>query len=136
MGMKKKILSALLELRRQVHMGNYPCTGICNFVDTFVDTFVDNFTDYYEHQDYCHYCLSQAIRQWPKFSGDRTYPVPCGDMRPECAYDVYSCGVLRGRWMWESAEYGMVRRELLDFLIEHFEKQVAAEAVDWTLQCR
>jgi hypothetical protein len=38
--------------------------------------------------------------------------------------------------MWESAEYGMVRRELLDFLIEHFEKQVAAEAVDWTLQCR
>ena len=118
--MNKKILSALLELRRQVHMGNYPCTGICNFVDSF--------TDYYEHQDYCHYCLSQAIRQWPKFSGDRTYPVPCGDMRPECAYDVYSWGVRRGRWMWESGEYGMVRRELLDFLITYFEGEVNASS--------
>jgi hypothetical protein len=117
MGMNKKILSALLELRRQVHMGNYPVTGICNFVDDFTD-----------NHGLTKYCLSRAIRQWPKFSGDRTYPVPCGDMCPECAYDMYSCGVLRGRWLWESAEYGMVRRELLDFLITYFEGEVNASS--------
>lgn len=114
--MKNKILAALLELRRQVQKGDYPVTGICNFVECAVEHDVECAVGPGELS----YYLSRAMRQWPKFSGDSLYPVPCGGMSPERAYDGFTGSAHRGRWLWEFAEYGMVRRELLDFLIEHF----------------
>ncbi len=112
--MKNRILAALLELRTQVQKGDYPVTGICNFV--------------YHSDDYeiTSYYLSRAIRKWPKFSGDATYPVPCDGITPKTAYDLHLSDIRRCRWLWESEEYGTVRRELLDFLIEHFKGMVDA----------
>lgn len=107
--MKNKILAALLELRRLVRNGDYQVTGICNFVDTL--TAYDTLT-----YDYLYW----AMRQWPKFSGNSSYPVPCEGESPDRAYDMFIGSAHRGHWLWESVEYGMVRRELLDFLIEHF----------------
>lgn len=65
--------------------------------------------------------LYTAFQAWPKFSGQKTWPVPCpmGES-PEQAYS--SAG---SHTMWNAKDpYGALRLELLDFLIEHFEAKL------------
>ena len=60
--------------------------------------------------------LEAQIRKWPKYSGNSTYPVPCpkgGD--PQLAWSSHYPNLWQG-------EYGDLRRELLDFLINELEQ--------------
>lgn len=58
--------------------------------------------------------MSHAMTKWPKYSGELGYPVPGVDgLGAEYVYDaVEGCNMYEG-------EYGQLRRELLDFLIEY-----------------
>lgn len=67
--------------------------------------------------------LNAAFQAWPKFSGQKSWPVPCPNGgAPEVAYSSAGKHV-----MWNAQEpYGALRLELLDFLIEHFGKMANA----------
>lgn len=56
--------------------------------------------------------------EWPRHSGDDTYPVPHPWMEAEEGF--YSCDAL-----WAAGTYGDSRRELLDYLIEELTKRTA-----------
>lgn len=115
------ILTALVELRADIDRGKSPVTGICHAVSArhyellYTGPFKSDLLDF-------------AVREWPGFSGNRVYPVPCNRRDPEAAYDAYARSNKRGWWLWESPKYGMKRRELLDFLIMHFEGKVNASS--------
>jgi len=119
MGINTKILAALVDVRTEVLAGNYPVTGICNAV---VYPMPDEFATEVD------ILLQKAIREWPGCSGDWAYPVPHPYMSADDAYGRYTTTLRRGWWMWESPEYGMKRRELLDFLITYFEGEVNASS--------
>lgn len=60
------------------------------------------------------------VPQWPKFSGDAIFPIPCpkGGFAEE-AYYAHTYGQ-----MWDKGgEYGRLRWELLDWCIAELEKQ-------------
>ncbi len=58
---------------------------------------------------------------WPPFSGDRAAPVPwCGGVSPMAAYKI----AFAGGGLWEG-EYGKRRRELLDYVINYLEDELA-----------
>ena len=55
--------------------------------------------------------MRELSREWPLFSGDPEYPVPCPDLDPFEAYvSPYK------KW---SGPYGEARLDLLQFLIEN-----------------
>lgn len=59
--------------------------------------------------------LKKAMTEWPKYSGDRMYPVPA-PRYPHAASKAF----LECANMWDkNAEYGALRWELLDWLIAH-----------------
>lgn len=68
----------------------------------------------------CMTVLSQIIPLWPKYSGEKWYPVPGIGMGPE---EQYNHAKSKG-YMWDtSTEYGMLRYELLDFCINYLQKK-------------
>lgn len=62
--------------------------------------------------------LTEAFTHWPRFSGNKAYPVPHSVLTPEKAY--YSKKLPK----WEG-EYGEARKELLEFLIKYIEHKLA-----------
>ena len=60
--------------------------------------------------------LRRLFRLWPKFSGCAVYPVPGSGA-------AFSRAVSTKR-LW-SGEYGKLRKELLNFMIEQLEKELA-----------
>lgn len=58
---------------------------------------------------------------WPKYSGSPRYPVPNPYDNDESPRDVYAHPDPEGMWSTDTP-YGVLRRELLDFLIEKFTK--------------
>lgn len=64
--------------------------------------------------------ISDAMKMWPKNSGNENFPVPsvCGDSP---LFDFHNAQV--NVCMWEGA-YGELRKELLAFLINHFDARV------------
>lgn len=62
--------------------------------------------------------IYEVAREWPRHSGDDTYPVPHPWMEAEEGFD--SCGAL-----WAGVDYGGSRRELLDYLIEELTNRTA-----------
>ena len=62
----------------------------------------------------------QVFQQWPKYSGDPTYPVPCpyGQRNP---IDAYSHGV-RTDSMY-TGPYGELRKELAAFIADYLEEE-------------
>ena len=69
--------------------------GICALVDDYCMEELEDVHDY----------LEAMFMDWPKFSGDLAFPIPG---RAEAYFS-------RDRW---SGEYGALREELLQFLIE------------------
>lgn len=65
-------------------------------------------------------CIVPWFEQWPKFSGDISYPVPSTDKSLD-EYHIY-CEYNKDDRLW-TGEYGDLRKELLDFLIERFKAQ-------------
>ncbi|ASD52151.1 hypothetical protein KNT64_gp199 [Pseudomonas phage PspYZU05] len=55
--------------------------------------------------------FNEITTKWPKFSGDKGYPVP-GTHGDSAEYAYYNCYIWKG-------EYGDLRKELLDFAIEY-----------------
>lgn len=62
--------------------------------------------------------LTKLMITWPKFSGNECFPVPSPDLE-ESSQEVYR----RTHDEW-SGEYGALRYELLDFLIDELTKVV------------
>lgn len=60
--------------------------------------------------------LQRLFSLWPKYSGDQTFPIPGG-------YVAYQSAAWSTA-MW-SGEYGALRKELLNFMIEQLEKELA-----------
>ena len=61
----------------------------------------------------CETHMRRLMRQWPKFSGSCSYPVPHPTEHPEHAYDI-ACSEQR----WDpDTEYGANRLELFEFLL-------------------
>ena len=106
----KEHLSAVLEAMIRVKGGEIDATifGICFNTSQIVG---DDGCVAYDVIEY----LSP---KWPKYSGDIAYPVPSpnGKETPMYAYN-YSDNLWTG-------EYGQLRYELLDFLIEELTKAV------------
>ena len=74
--------------------------------------------DYYYLGDatYGRFELRRLFRLWPKYSVDIVYPVPGGHVAYRSAAGT--------KFMW-SGEYGKLRKELLNFMIEQLEKELA-----------
>lgn len=103
---------ALLKLREAVKDGRQLRSGICgNLVHLGGDESL----------------IRGYFHRWPKFSGNRYYPVPsptggkAADYYDNCVgWRAWPHGLVR----WEGA-YGALRIELLDFLIEEIGKECA-----------
>lgn len=108
-----QLLQALLTLRQQVDAGeNNLYAGICISVDEVM---------YINGVPMCDSTHARArrkeiFRTWPKFSGTLSYPVPSTnpELSAEACFHFTS-----DKW---SGEYGQLRRELLDYLIEELSK--------------
>lgn len=107
-------LQALEELREDIrsgHLESYSEYGICHNVCTRGGDDDD---------------LRRYFHRWPKFSGNFGYPVPNpedwgeGGTLPENAAEGAEDAYIRhcGRGTMYSEEYGALRLELLDFLID------------------
>lgn len=96
----KEYLQSVLDAFIRVKAGELdkPECGICHNATVISGRWVYTLVGY----------LSQG---WDKYSGNRTYPVP------------YKVGDT-DKW---TGEYGQLRYELLDFLIEELTKKVGAE---------
>lgn len=92
--------------------------GLCKYFQYKVDYYLPHL-DY--HKDYRDY-LRNKWENWDKFSGNRTFPVPCEGVSPSAAYTAV-------QYKWDSSsQYGRDRRELLDFLIEEVKKDIKRES--------
>lgn len=90
----------------------YPEQGICRNVAEYVEEVVHEITIMHDVLD----ALTDLMVSWPKYSGDEDYPVPGG----RDAYLVSSWD--KTLWARYEHEYGALRWELLDWLIETLEK--------------
>lgn len=65
-----------------------------------------------------HFIAKYAVfREWPEFSGDDSYPVPCPDDIEFCdAVDIFDN---TGGKDYYRGEYGAARVRLLYFIIDH-----------------
>ena len=99
---KQAVLAALY----RVKFSAFKTLGICRKFDCY----------YLGDATYGHFELRRLFRLWPKYSGDIVYPVPGG-------HEAFWSAV-RYETTW-SGEYGKLRKELLNFMIEQLEKELA-----------
>ena len=104
---KAEVLSTLKTIRDGIKS---PGMSICGLVDYRVHNV---------HKGSIGILFSRIWVNWPKFSGSIRYPVPSPNGRPPSEEYYWA----QGGTMWEG-EYGKLRLELLDFLIEELEKQL------------
>lgn len=68
--------------------------------------------------------MKAAMREWPKYSGCRVYPVPTRTDVPSAALAQMAYMRENNRSLWDAGtEYGRLRWELLDWLIKHPDMQ-------------
>lgn len=104
----KKIALGRAELDRDAGEKFFPGIGICNNIDEMLPW---RGLRGYCSQKQCRDALCDAIASWPKHSGSDTYPIPGGGV----AYQEHK--MARDQWD-ASSEYGRLRFELLDWIIE------------------
>lgn len=64
------------------------------------------------------YEFQELIKSWPKFTGGSAYPIPGpGNMNAGYAFNKH-----KGHDAMYNSEYGMLRRELLDYMIQATEE--------------
>ena len=115
-------LQLMLDAALDIKAGNFnEGYGICGNIDHKVTNAMDvKFPEYVIDDDLTMYSpriLKQAFYTWPKFSGDVNFPIndPNGI---ETAEDVY---VRSHKWI---GEYGALRFELLDHVIDFLKKEI------------
>lgn len=92
-----------------------PNMAICSNLDAI-------YTEVYGSTHYWGDLLKHLFRRWSKFSGNPYYPVPhLEQLDPEDAFD----NVLYGNTNFWVGEYGSLRIELLDFIIDTLTKEEA-----------
>lgn len=108
MAQQRPLLEALKHLKSQERK----LYGICVYVEEYLD---EHFPDFpFDDLE----TIGGLAKNWPKWSGDGTYPVPaptCHQEKPDSHCWAY-CHLPK----WQG-EYGQLRMELLDFLIEELE---------------
>lgn len=111
-------IHVLKKIREQVI---YPKVGICGNFKHAVVACVK--LESYE-LDQLRFTLHKLMEHWPKFSGCSVYPikVPKADIGKFRNY--YSYAGSRNLLWDKRTEYGRLRYELLDFLIEKFEAEL------------
>lgn len=94
----------------------HPLLGICANFDTAYE--LANSTYLPEQWLADSDLVSDAMEQWPGYSGESLFPVPdpSGKFGPCEAYSIHS----GADTMWSSSEYAHLRIHLLVFLINHF----------------
>lgn len=115
MNIEQLLLDALNTIKQNGPLWN--AHGICdNITETSEFTLVTH--DGCESIELWKDTLTKLKITWPKFSGNECFPVPSPDPE-EGSQQVY----MRTRDQW-SGEYGALRYELLDFLIDELTKVV------------
>lgn len=103
----KDLHTALIELKRHAESGTVhtPSVGIC------YNLFYDSLGNPVRFPDGTSRHLADLCEKWPKYSGARAYPVPgLANPSPFGEYAGHT-----NKWV---GEYGALRMELLDYLIE------------------
>ena len=118
-----QVLSALKALRVTVRQPSY---GICNNLDWQLavelgSPFVQEYS--LASGEPASDIIAKLASKWPKFSGIPSHPVPVPDSllnnyRKSGIPSVEIYDAVLNKWV---GEYGELRRELLDFLIEELE---------------
>lgn len=98
-----KLIDALQTVRDRVtRAGYHPHAGICTEIKW-------SFPGRWDRRVQLLAEFSELAKGWPKYSGDRTYPIPGG----EGAYVAH----MQARTLW-TGEQRALRLELLDWCIE------------------
>jgi hypothetical protein len=109
----------LLDILEKVHADKayrYPDSGICGAV---VGVWMDKCPGY-SHKRLAHK-LDCMFSEWPKFSGSLDYPIPSNLFGAQRAYLV----AFNQDAMWDkTTEYGLLRWELLEWLIESLKTEL------------
>ena len=107
----KQILSALKAIKSNKEY-RYRSTGICDSVRRYLEGHSDNyFTVWDSHTIY------ELMREWPKHSGNNEFPITVRGISPMKEY--LGC---YDKWD-RKTEYGRLRWELLEWLIEKLERE-------------
>ena len=107
-------LQLMLDAALDIKAGNFDKEyGICSNLSDKVNSQVEESEERYDSWQ----ILKQAFPTWPKFSGDVNFPIndPYNRNQANIAYD-YS-----PKWI---GEYGALRFELLDHVIEFLKKEI------------
>lgn len=111
--LKKDVLQALISIKE--NGADDLGAGICdNVVEYIEESGVDLEDDYRK----VYLVIESLSPQWSKFSGDKSYPVPA------IGEGISPCGEFHGSFNMWTGEYGALRMELLDFLIEQLTLEV------------
>lgn len=106
---------ALKVVKKQVETDTVrPYYGICAALDQ-LELDVYGSAAYINAEDTVAYQLKILFERWPKHSGTETYPVPSPDSTRSA--DAMFYYAMDKDAMWKG-EYGALRKELLDFLIQ------------------
>lgn len=103
-GTKQELHDALVAVKNSPEKRNdRSYRGICGMLKLFnVDV-------------YCSLDFDNLCRNWPKFSGNLNYPVPPANPGETAETEFWNAFNLETMWQ---GEYGALRMELLDYLIE------------------
>lgn len=113
-------LKALLWIRDE-GPGDQSC-GICTNVEEKIDDMTYAMDLSWKQSEGAYRIVKNAMREWPKYSGDPSYPIKPEDTDPEMAYD----DAKKYGGMWEKyTVYGDLRWELVNWLIETLSKEEA-----------
>ena len=107
----KQILSALKAIASNKEY-RYHSTGICNAVKHYLESHSDNYFTVHDS-----YTIYELMKDWPKHSGNNEFPITVRGINPMKEYiDYYD--------KWDrKTEYGRLRWELLEWLIEKLESE-------------
>ena len=111
-------LQLMLDAALDIKEGNFDEEyGICTNLSDKVDSQVEE-SEYYDSW----LILKQAFYTWPKFSGDINYPIndPYNKVSAPRVYDQLP------KWI---GEYGALRFELLDHVIDFLKREIEKESI-------
>lgn len=107
-------LQLMLDAAIDIKAGNFEKGyGICKNLGDKVNSQVEESEERYDSPQ----ILEQAFCTWPKFSGDANYPIN-DPYAIVSAYRAYDC---LPKWV---GEYGALRFELLDHIIDFLKKEI------------
>ena len=111
-------LQLMLDAALDIKAGNFDKGwGICGNLNNKINNRVGESEERYEIILNSWRILKQAFYTWPKFSGDVQFPIndPCDEISANHAY------VYLPKW---EGEYGELRWELLDHVIDFLKKEI------------